>query len=593
MLNQQRYFSPSIDDLKKRVESNDFLWILDRVLPIDWEFYYKPFLNGNSPDLVLLSPGRGIVIMQFCFNNIDFDNLLKRQSDKLSAIKREIRELYCPRIGGQYMYSNLKSILVFNKIKKEDIRLNELRKRKEFEGLKYHEGINTNDFLKQENLKKECPFLFQERRISKYFAQDMRNWLVDPDFSAVEQKPLEIKPNTKQNDVIKNKTGVRSRRITGPAGSGKSLVIAARAAELAILDKNVLIITYNITLINYLKGLFFRYLRFNLQSRIQTPKVTFIHYHGLCKRRLGHLEQYKEMWKLTKEDCNSDNEDSRMRSILDEKLPNLLIEKGDTCFSEIYDAILVDEGQDFIPIWWASLLKFKTDTGEALLCADNTQDIYDKSGSWTNLTLGLAGFSGTPMKFDISYRMPPRLTKHAADFATKFISLNLRDLPKSDKQYELYDCEMSWVQVSPNNLEIKAVEEIKNLALKIKDPKYSIPDTTVIVDDSAIGMKLVEKLESLKFSVAHTFDKEHERSRYLKETFFMSNATIKITTLHSFKGWETRALVMVIAHMNNKKKYPVFYSGMTRVKWHAHGSILVVVTSVPEIAEYGKTWGNK
>ena len=235
-------------------------------------------------------------------------------------------------------------------------------KNKGFEGLKYHEVLNSNEFLKHDEIKKECPFLFNERKISKFFVEDLKNWLLDPDFSELEKKPLEILPNTKQNEVIKKRTESGFRRIIGPAGSGKSLVIAARAAELVILDKSVLIITYNVTLINYLKGLFFRYLRFNLQSKIQSPKVTFIHYHGFCKRRLGHLEGYREFWKLLKDDSNAENKDVKMRAIFDEKIPNLLIAAGSTCYSEIYDAILVDEGQDFIPKWWESLLKFKTKT---------------------------------------------------------------------------------------------------------------------------------------------------------------------------------------------------------------------------------------
>ena len=43
------------------------------------------------------------------------------------------------------------------------------------------------------------------------------------------------------------------KKLSGVAGSGKTRVIAIRAASLAKLGKKILVICYNITLKNYLK----------------------------------------------------------------------------------------------------------------------------------------------------------------------------------------------------------------------------------------------------------------------------------------------------------------------------------------------------
>ena len=59
-----------------------------------------------------------------------------------------------------------------------------------------------------------------------------------------------------------------------------------------------------------------------------------------------------------------------------------------------YDAILVDEGQDFRPSWWQTLrLALKAD-GEMILVADKTQNIYATAAAWTEDTMANAGFRG-------------------------------------------------------------------------------------------------------------------------------------------------------------------------------------------------------
>ena len=91
------------------------------------------------------------------------------------------------------------------------------------------------------------------------FAADLRGWLVEPDFSVTQRQPLEMDAN--QRMLAEDRTPSGFRRIKGPAGSGKSLVLAARAAKLADEGKSVLVATYNITLWHYLRDLVVRALR--------------------------------------------------------------------------------------------------------------------------------------------------------------------------------------------------------------------------------------------------------------------------------------------------------------------------------------------
>ena len=41
-----------------------------------------------------------------------------------------------------------------------------------------------------------------------------------------------------------------------------------------------------------------------------------------------------------------------------------------------YDAVLVDEGQDFNPVWWDLLRHLCRQGGEMILISDVTQDVY-------------------------------------------------------------------------------------------------------------------------------------------------------------------------------------------------------------------------
>ena len=87
-----------------------------------------------------------------------------------------------------------------------------------------------------------------------------------------------------------------------------------------------------------------------------------------------------------------------------------------------------------------------------------------------------------------------------------------------------------------------------------------------------------------------TFDPDSRESRRQKLGFYMGDARVKATTLHSFKGWETRSLVVYTGHVFNESAKALVYISMTRLKRHLKTSLLTIVSAIPEFAEYGKTW---
>ena len=104
------------------------------------------------------------------------------------------------------------------------------------------------------------------------------------------------------------------------------------------------------------------------------------------------------------------------------------------------------------------------------------------------------------------------------------------------------------------------------------------------------GLRIVDALESEGVHVRHTFGGSSIQNRKRKLAFHKGDARIKATTLHSFKGWEARHLVVFVADHNRQSDRAALYTAMTRLQRHEHGSMLTVVSACPALAEFGKTW---
>ena len=86
------------------------------------------------------------------------------------------------------------------------------------------------------------------------------------------------------------------------------------------------------------------------------------------------------------------------------------------------------------------------------------------------------------------------------------------------------------------------------------------------------------------------FDEDDRRARAQKMYFFKGAAEVKATTLYSFKGWESRALLVHLNRSWNPKDRAVAYAGLTRLKRSTRGSILTVVCECPKAGMYGRRW---
>ena len=155
--------------------------------------------------------------------------------------------------------------------------------------------------------------------------------------------------------------------------------------------------------------------------------------------------------------------------VLNERLPRLFFEILSENNSEIekYDAVLVDEGQDFRMSWWKCLRKILAENEEMLLVADHTQNLYGTASVWTDEAMTGAGFRGEWAELQVSYRLPGSFISYVVDFAERYIPENERTLPVPRQQQLPLDFRntwMRWIQITCSTNE-KCSEIAANIVL--------------------------------------------------------------------------------------------------------------------------------
>lgn len=576
-------------------------------LPAEWEIYVQPHLNGLRPDFVLLNPNAGIAVFEVkdwdltamryhvkgsekgrpelwaSRDRIDFCIQSQNPVTKVHLYKKEIFDLYCPRLQSGNGWAAVTAGVIFPFAPANAVKalLGPFLPNDPDKKYEAYQPISGAEDVASGNLAVIFPECGRKGSIvmSADRADDLRGWLVEPDFAVEQRMPLVLDPNQRALAETRTETGYR--RIKGAAGSGKSLVLAARAARLANEDKTVLVATYNITLWHYLRDMIVR----GLTSPKKFENITFTHFHLWCKHacyQAGLDGRYDQLVaSATTKEAKKSALEFEIAKLADEALSSPDVTR--------YDAILVDEGQDYRPLWWNVLRKACKPHGEVVLAADATQDIYGTAGAWTDDVMKGAGFQGGRWaQLGVSYRMPPDAIQFARTFAESFLPRGLVDLPSPEQgALDFYPCRLRWVQCGlPDAGRVAANEVVALMRHAGIASGLANADITVLAADMSTGSAIIKELEIRNIKTLDTFGDDHRRK---KMGFYMGDARVKATTLHSYKGWETRLLLVYISNAAHLQSLALIYAGITRLKRHTEGSWLTVVCSAPELREFGST----
>lgn len=226
-------------------------------------------------------------------------------------------------------------------------------------------------------------------------------------------KPQEIKALDLSQESIAKNIGDGHRILKGVAGSGKTLVLACRAKYLKTIypDYKILVVCYNNSLCNHLCQMF---------GDDFNEKIEVLNFHSLVKSvtntKLFILKNEKQA-----------EYNSRVGNILIDHLEQNKIDQAN-----LYDAILIDEGQDFAQEWIIGLSKLvKAETNNILFCYDPAQNIFNrKKPSWRSVGLQVQGKK--PVELLKCYRN----TKEILDIAKEFLNPQLLDNLQDSDEYD-------------------------------------------------------------------------------------------------------------------------------------------------------------
>ncbi|WP_407356399.1 UvrD-helicase domain-containing protein [Methanolobus sp. WCC5] len=548
----------------------------------EWEIYVQPFLNGSRPDIILLSHEFGVIIIEVK------DWILHNYYFKVDEISKK-NELYVKAKNGKHKilnpidqvehYSDKLETLIptleskVNKHYKLIRKIIYFHKESQFSVDEFFPPIQKwnnkmlvgIDGLHSENLKE---FIYMTVNKEYNLMDDetlehIRTW-VQPPFHFKEQcKPIDFNNIPNGNEIKKHsEPNPGSHRIRGVAGSGKTLVVAYRAAKLA-KEHRVLIVTYNKTLWHYIHDNVAR-----APFDFERKNIVYSHFHEFCNDILTELNHPKPY--------DKDDENFYLNNIVSfvNKALGKCGRNGKNIDEYKYDAILIDEAQDFEAEWIDLLRKFLKGRKELLIVCDEAQNVYGRNMSWTDNEGIKRGFIGPWGKLSNCIRLPKLIAEEANRFAYQYLpDVKLHPVPTQTKLFE-FDPILRWIPCE-NNDEIKDQVEAAYDYLT-NEIKQQPSDIVVLFQNIRIGKEMVERFENNKhLKVNHVFDGGH------KNSFWMGVPRIKMSTIHSFKGMELKNVIVVVT----AKKPSEIYTAISRTMQN-----LIVINHVSKYDEYGKSW---
>ncbi len=653
------------------------------------EIYIQPNINGLHPDIIVLEKDCKVWIVEVKDYHLQHYNItkkgwqLKRDNNiyqkfpfrQVSNYKKCFYELLCPELAirlvqNEKNYGLIKNVVYFHNItKKEEL------KRKEQKCLQGDKDLKYTEYLFSDS--DDADF---EKCFSKYLNgilplqeneyDTLTRFLQPLDF----QTRKNISYSKQQQEIIDNEN--KRQKIYGAAGAGKTLVLAKRAVnflEKSNWNSHILILTYNISLINYIRDRIREILPITYKKN--KDAITILNYHQFIKTA---IIDYVINKKDSKEELDFFND------------VNAFEKAG--AQTKKYDAVFIDEAQDYKESWFQILNKYflKSD-GEMFVVADPKQNIYDRAvdvkdkmptiprspGQWNqSLTKGYRFVSDNIVEllnsfaktfFSAKYNVIPielqKNSKNASqtelnlvDIKYKKVSHNkltetLLNIYDGFRTRKIHPNEIAFVSNTQNylfnfdyNLRNKTKEETttsflqkeyrskikdkyrsgkeqycKNLSIKDAFAKYINVLKSKGVDIREKGLtNILSQLEQDSYfenDIVKEFKKYRENrivtkdssdflkmldkdiiekrvelaDRPFKFNFYPNSSLVKISTIHSFKGFEIPYLVLVISPIYKNGKvytdlpintiFELLYTGLSR------GIKSLTIVNAVEVAE--------
>lgn len=682
-----------VNKLKVKAEEGELhlLKYLENNLDDSFEVYFNPYMNGDRPDIVIMRKGYGVLIIEvkdYKLNYYELDEkknwILKKDNTTIKSpiqqvlkykdnlfelhienlLEKKIKDIRNFNIVSCVVYfhnanSNEINSLLIDSFKKDYKYQNFLKYNIDFLGRDNLNELDFNNLLKKRYLKAE--------KHSFLFTDDIYN-----SFKRFFKPPIHLKEqgkdynySEKQRELI-YENNKKQQRIKGVVGSGKTTILAARAVQAYKRSKGkVLILTYNITLKNYIHDKI-------SEVRDEFPWGAFVisNYHLFINTELNNLgvpvkipDGFESLSEEQKDEYFEKNYYSNLK-LFKEQDGNIIK----------YDIILIDEIQDYKRAWMDIIKEcFLAVDGEYVLFGDVKQNIYNNQISEKDIVTNVKGITELKRCFRSDFKIKDLAINFQKDiFKDKYEidnfntneqnyeiayernqqgSINYIYLPTADNVISLYNIIHENAinkNIPPNDITILAnsisllkkfesfyryssnektttMFETKEMVyrmglnfLKNDKPKWLIEAIRLLKRDkdkdesraynqlstlfTIHGLYLdypdrfknklfyyCEKFNTtfddfIEFSLRNNIDlerfKNENSENNLKNTiklirnnkklhFYMNTGTVKLSTIHSFKGWESELLFLIIEKFNTTTGMSfdeILYTGITRCR---------------------------
>ncbi len=602
--------------------------------------WYQPKLQeSRRPDLILYLPEVGLVLYEI--KDWSLKNILNANADYWTIKDGENeKSVTNPFIQARRYFFNLKK-----QLEKESIFLSNETKHKGKIKLPIataimFPNIHKDSFLAKglNNIIEERYIIFKEdvdeirnsthRKIIDKLKRHFEPWWPNEELTDEEITKLRAilypEITSKQKDKggkikdiildeyqeqVAKRLGAGHKIIRGIAGSGKSLVLCAKARLLLEEQPNwkILLTCYNISLASqlryYIKSFFG--MTDNYQQDILNKideRIEIIHFHELCanifkKEKLNFPKINRDQVLRTASFSNL--QEHEIEAKLDEMESALLGQEiqriASTRKLDLYDAILVDESQDFHPSWLkALLLLLNGKTNFLLLAEDPNQKIYPRTFSYKEAGIDVRG-GGKIYNLPIGYRSTREIilpasrlvqTSNWDDFYKKYVEEesdpDLRQIHRSTGKAPI-------IIIKPHYEDVceYIIEDIENkivngynfsdfgiiyLTRKMKD---ALPKSQLKLFDDKNDIDYVGTIRG-RLAAKNIPNYWLSQDRETKRQYDQYQNEVTITTLFSAKGLEFEVVYLVGLELypwskrNPRENASMIYVGMTRAKNEVH-----------------------
>ncbi len=564
-------------------------WRLENILSVDDIMYIDAAVNEVTVDFIIVRPNKGILLLNIFEENLNectlsedkkeinvHGQLYQSPIDLINlcqlSIKDGIEELLMSTIEDNRNFSLIKKAVVFS-----ENSIDEIKKFFEYQNNVFNftfifgkEIIENRDI--SQNLYTTIGFLYNNNAFDDVVRRKLAR-MISPSWHSYQEGRIDMQPIGAQKRL--SESSITQQKISGVAGSGKTQVLAFRAVNaMKRTGGDVLVLTYNITLANYLK---FRLSE--IREDFSWEKIDVYPYHQFFRIRAAECQLHVEFSSYQNEAFFENSKGHKK-----------------------YSAIFVDEVQDYTTEWLRIIMQnfLLVPNGELVVFGDPKQNVYqrplDANG---DIRLGIIGGQWNRQLTTSRRFTNPRLANLATAFQTQFMAnLPTDDIVAENTISNTFNFQIvTYIDLRQNNsiesiitniiniisndnneardfaVLASSTKLLRNIDILYRQRTNEQTEITFISNETLERLKQIHQVTDEK-AANWKFNRDFEAlERTRKQLFTTDKRCLKISTIQSFKGWESPSVIVILENdivLHNTTFRPMspqtIYTAITRAR---------------------------